>query len=274
MKKRFLAVCVMAALTMGMAGSVLADESETEIRETRNKETETADAAEVIIIKPEGREQLEVANTAELDIKAVSVEFDDKSGLAKITMASGDGTLYEFENVEYEDITEPELVKEGAFAKIKYIGKASGEERAAGQSGELIYEKPAELFAIDDVYIRSEPDSESEIVGIIYRGDAIEVQGETATHYLVKKDDVTGYTVRRCISEDEQEAIAAVQAENAAVRAAAAVQETAGSGYQSDGSGASSVYEVSRQRFDDCDGSGHGYYQITYSDGSTAIEEY
>ena len=34
------------------------------------------------------------------------------------------------------------------------------------------------------------------------------------------------------------------------------------------------VYEVGRQAFDDCDGSGHGYYLITYSDGSTAIEEY
>ncbi len=32
--------------------------------------------------------------------------------------------------------------------------------------------------------------------------------------------------------------------------------------------------EVSRQKVDDCDGSGHGYYIITYSDGSTAYEEY
>lgn len=34
------------------------------------------------------------------------------------------------------------------------------------------------------------------------------------------------------------------------------------------------VYEVSRQDMPDCDGSGHGYYIITYSDGSTGIEEY
>ena len=32
--------------------------------------------------------------------------------------------------------------------------------------------------------------------------------------------------------------------------------------------------EVSRQNYPDCDGSGHGYYEITYSDGSTAIVEY
>lgn len=33
-------------------------------------------------------------------------------------------------------------------------------------------------------------------------------------------------------------------------------------------------YEVGRQQYDDCDGSGHGYYEITYSDGSVGYEEY
>lgn len=33
-------------------------------------------------------------------------------------------------------------------------------------------------------------------------------------------------------------------------------------------------YEVSRQAYDDCDGSGHGYYEITYSDGTVETEEY
>lgn len=33
-------------------------------------------------------------------------------------------------------------------------------------------------------------------------------------------------------------------------------------------------YVVSQEYFDDCDGSGHGYYIITYSDGSTKTVEY
>ena len=37
---------------------------------------------------------------------------------------------------------------------------------------------------------------------------------------------------------------------------------------------ASEPTEVSRQAYDDCDGSGHGYYEITYSDGSVRYEEY
>ena len=31
---------------------------------------------------------------------------------------------------------------------------------------------------------------------------------------------------------------------------------------------------VSKQNYPDCDGSGHGYYEITYSDGTTEIQEY
>lgn len=34
------------------------------------------------------------------------------------------------------------------------------------------------------------------------------------------------------------------------------------------------VYEVSRQDMPDCNGSGHGYYIVTYSDGSVQYEEY
>ncbi len=39
-------------------------------------------------------------------------------------------------------------------------------------------------------------------------------------------------------------------------------------------SGGSGRTVVSKKQFDDCDGSGHGYYEITYSDGSVEYEEY
>lgn len=32
--------------------------------------------------------------------------------------------------------------------------------------------------------------------------------------------------------------------------------------------------EVRREKYDDCDGSGHGYVEIYYSDGSMETEEY
>lgn len=78
------------------------------------------------------------------------------------------------------------------------------------------------------------------------------------------------------LTDKKEEAEQAVKAEEAAKEAAqaaaeAAAQQAAQQQAQPSGGG---VYEVSRQAFDDCDGSGHGYYEITYSDGSVKTEEY
>lgn len=253
LRKKELLLCAIAALSLGISSSVCAEET--------------------ITLRPEDKDPVVLVNTAMLDITGVSVTLhEEDEDLADVILLSEDGTQYEFDAVKYTIMKDPELVVEGAFAYIKYISILSGKESSVGQTGELNYEEAANLFAVDDVYIRSEPDSESEILGVINRGDEIEVLGETASYYIVKKDDVTGYTVRKCISEDEQEAIAAVQAEEAerariqaeAAAAAAAAQQAA----------ASQKQEVSRQKYEDCDGSGHGYYVITYSDGSTKTVDY
>ena len=46
------------------------------------------------------------------------------------------------------------------------------------------------------------------------------------------------------------------------------------SGGDSGSGGSNEPYEVSRTPVPDCDGSGHGYYVINWSDGSTTYEEY
>ena len=242
--------------------------------ETEEVETEAAEILENIVIQVEGSEPVSVANTAQLDITGVSVETvedAEEEGLVNVTLASRDGVTYEFLKVNCADMQEPQLVVEGAFAYIKYTGIASGKERSIGQTGELLYEEPAELFAVDQVYIRAAADSDSEAVGVISRGDAIEVLGETASHYKVRKGDIEGYSVRSCISQDEQDAIAAVQAEEAA---RAEIQRQAEAAAAARAAASSAKTEVKRQKFDDCDGSGHGYYLITYSDGSTGVIEY
>lgn len=280
-RKTGITLGIAAALCLGLSLTGLAQETEGMSEAVTAAETEAAAEAagaetlKTIVLTIEGKDPIEVANTAGLDIRAASVEVQEDESLINVVMAAGDGQQYEFPDVPYEKMKDPELVTEGAFAYIKYISLASGKERSIGQTGELTYTEPAELFAVDDVYIRSEPDDEAEILGVISRGDAIEVLGETSTHYVVKKDDVTGYTVRSCISEDEQEAIAAVKAEEAAreqLRLEAEAAAAAAAAQQS--SGGSGVKEVRRQKFDDCDGSGHGYYEITYSDGSTKYQDY
>lgn len=258
-----------AAVTEAETGATEAGETDT--MQASAAETEAAEVLETILLQVDGEEPLEIANTAGLDIVAASVEQQEEEGIVTITMVDRSGKEYVFRDVQPEILIDPELVKEGLFASIHYTSLLSGEERNAPQDGEVVYEEPVEQYAVDDVYIRAEANSDAEILGVISRGDAIEVLGETATHYIVKKDDVTGYSARSCISEDEQEAIAAVKAEEAAREAIRAAAEAAA---QQAASQNSSVYEVKRQKFDDCDGSGHGYYLITYSDGTTATQEY
>ncbi len=302
-----------SAMSLQTGGAVFATSAETEVQteaaaadsqEAAADQSSTGDAAddakedaeilEAIQVSLEGEEPLLIANTAKLAIRAASVEAqdaaegeteagqanpdaagtgaqDESATLVTIELVGSEGESYLFLDVPYAEIGNPELIKKGAFVFLKYTSLVSEKEHEIPQEGELTYENAVEQFAVDDVYIRKEPSDEAEILGVISRGDAIEVLGETATHYQVKKDEVIGYAVRRCISEDEQEAIAAVQANEAELQAQAAQQAPA---QQSPSGDAGGVYEVSRQRFDDCDGSGHGYYLITYSDGSTATEEY
>ena len=260
------------------ATEVVTEVVEEELETEAEVETEAEDVVESIILQMEEADPVTIANTALLNIIGVSVENTEEEGIVNVTLAAKDGTTYEFLKVNYADMQEPQLVVKGAFAYITYTGIASGKEKSVGQTGELLYEEPAELFAVDQVYIRAESTSDSEAVGVINRGDAIEVLGETASHYKVRKGDVEGYSARSCISEDEQEAIAAVKAEEAAreeirrqAEAAAAAQAAAA---QKSSKKSNGKKEVKRQKFDDCDGSGHGYYLITYSDGSQGVSEY
>ena len=104
---------------------------------------------------------------------------------------------------------------------------------------------------------------------VLATGKEITVLGEEGDWYQVKVDDKEGYVVKKYITDSKEEAEAAAKAKQEA-EAAAAAQQAAQQPSQSAGG----KTEVSRQAYDDCDGSGHGYYEITYSDGSTAIEEY
>ena len=111
-------------------------------------------------------------------------------------------------------------------------------------------------------------------------GQEVTVTGAAPKWYKVVMGETTGYIARSFLSKDKESADAAVKAEEAAqAQAAAEAQAAAAAAAAQASSGQSAAapqgkYEVSRQAYDDCDGSGHGYYEIIYSDGSTAREEY
>lgn len=140
--------------------------------------------------------------------------------------------------------------------------------------------KEKTMYVSGDVYMREAADKDAK---------AVTVLGEEGDWYQVKVDDKEGYVVKKYITDSKEEAEAAAKAKQDAEEAAAAqqaaeaaaqqaaeqaAQQAAQQASQSAGSTAGGKTEVSRQAYDDCDGSGHGYYEITYSDGSTAIEEY
>ena len=145
--------------------------------------------------------------------------------------------------------------------------------------------KEKTMYVSGDVYMREAADKDAKAVTVLATGKEITVLGEEGDWYQVKVDDKEGYVVKKYITDSKEEAEAAAKAKQDAEEAAAAQQAAEAAAQQaaeqatqqasqSAGSTAGGKTEVSRQAYDDCDGSGHGYYEITYSDGSTAIEEY
>lgn len=178
-------------------------------------------------------------------------------------------------------------------AKETQTETASETEKATETESETAKaEKAAEteakektMYVSGDVYMREAADKDAKAVTVLATGKEITVLGEEGDWYQVKVDDKEGYVVKKYITDSKEEAEAAAKAKQDAEDAAAAQQaaeaaaqqaaeQAAQQASQSAGSTAGGKTEVSRQAYDDCDGSGHGYYEITYSDGSTAIEEY
>ena len=131
--------------------------------------------------------------------------------------------------------------------------------------------EPKTMYVVSDVYIRQAADASSEAVAVAHLGDEVTAVPEDDKWYKVKLGDKEGYVVKDYLTDSKEEADQAVKSEEAAKAAAEAAAQAAQPQAAPSGGG---VYEVSRQAFDDCDGSGHGYYEITYSDGSVRTEEY
>ncbi|MEY8426897.1 SH3 domain-containing protein [Lachnospiraceae bacterium 46-15] len=157
--------------------------------------------------------------------------------------------------------TEPETQAESVTETAAATEKAT--EAAAAE--------PKTMYVVSDVYIRQAADASSEAVAVAHLGDEVTAVPEDDKWYKVKLGDKEGYVVKDYLTDSKEEADQAVKSEEAAKAAAEAAAQAAQPQAAPSGGG---VYEVSRQAFDDCDGSGHGYYEITYSDGSVRTEEY
>ena len=297
-----LGLAVVSVLGM-TAPAVSAAENETETVSTElesesEAETETeTEAAPDVEVKQDGKTIVTLKNesgyvvkealagtteTAEEETETEAVAEKEENA-AGITLTGEDGAVHVFPDADATAMTEPVLVKDHGFLYIQYKNAEGKEKEAAETAEEVEFDQPETMYVVNDVYIREEANGDSEALAVASLGQEIRVIGAAPKWYKVEQGEVTGYIARSFLSKDKESADAAVKAEEAAqaqAAAAAAAQQAAAQQAAAQASaGQSSAapqgkYEVSRQAYDDCDGSGHGYYEITYSDGSTAREEY
>lgn len=203
--------------------------------------------------------------------------------MAMMTGCGNGSTQETAKETQTETQTQSETQTETASETEKATETES--ETAKAEKAAETEAKEKTMYVSGDVYMREAADKDAKAVTVLATGKEITVLGEEGDWYQVKVDDKEGYVVKKYITDSKEEAEAAAKAKQDAEDAAAAQQaaeaaaqqaaeQAAQQAAQQPSQSAGGKTEVSRQAYDDCDGSGHGYYEITYSDGSTAIEEY
>ena len=301
--KAMLGLAVVSVLGM-TAPAVSAAETETETEtvstelETETEETEAeTEAAPDVEVKKDGETIVTLKNESGYVVKEAVVgaaeeetetaetetEAESEGIVTGLTLTGVDGEVHVFADADVTAMTDPVLVKDNGFLYIEYKNAEGKDKEAAETADEVEFDKEVTMYVVNDVYVRAETNGDSEALAVASLGQEVTVTGAAPKWYKVVMGETTGYIARSFLSKDKESADAAVKAEEAAQAQAAAEAQAAAAAAQQAASQASSgqsaaapqgKYEVSRQAYDDCDGSGHGYYEITYSDGSTAREEY
>lgn len=298
--KAMLGLAVVSVLGM-TAPAVSAAETETETEtvstelETETEETEAeTEAAPDVEVKKDGETIVTLKNESGYVVKEAVVgaaeeetetaetetEAESEGIVTGLTLTGEDGEVHVFADADVTAMTDPVLVKDNGFLYIEYKNAEGKDKEAAETADEVEFDKEVTMYVVNDVYVRAEANGDSEALAVASLGQEVTVTGAAPKWYKVVMGETTGYIARSFLSKDKESADAAVKAEEVAqAQAAAEAQAAAAAAAAQASSGQSAAapqgkYEVSRQAYDDCDGSGHGYYEIIYSDGSTAREEY
>ena len=219
--------------------------------------------------------------TADADSKEATEATEEKINNLVLTME--DGTEHIFEDVKTEDWNEPSLYEEYGMFYISYKDVAGKDQEASEKADEKAFDEEKTVYATTKVNVREEPSTDAKAVKVVVLGAEFKATAVCPGWIKVKGETVEGYVSHLYVTEDKEKVdqLVAEQkaAEEAAAKAAAEAQAAAAAQAQAAAeaqaaAAAQPVTEVSRQAYDDCDGSGHGYYEITYSDGSVGYEEY
>ncbi len=291
------AVVTVSGLASSASFAVCAEEAETEVETEVETEAEaevtelelTVDGEAVVVTNESGLDIESIAFEAaaadeaedetEAETEAAETEAAEAEEAAEaLVVTEADGTVHTFEDASVEGLTGLKLTSKIGF--VFFVGTdSSGEEKYFYETAEdVVLDEPVTMYTTGMVNIREAADGSSTLLGTADRGSEVEVLGGTSKWFQVTQGDVTGYVAARYLTENSDEAQAAVDQEataraaleaQAAAAAAAAAAASSSSSSSSSGSGI-----VSKEAVYDCDGSGHGYYIITHSDGSVTYEDF
>lgn len=291
--KAFLSIVTAASLAVSAPAAVFAEDAAAQEAEAQDSDGEAT--AEDFTIAFDGGE-LSVTNQTTQTIKEAklveaaaddseeadnSEETADASKEAKmdLVLTEEDGTEHTFQNVTVDKWKDAVLVNSYEFLYINYKDESGKDQEAAETADERTFDEPITMYVSANVHVRKEADKESESLKVAALGDEFKVIAAVPGWFKVENGDDTGYVFHSYLTEDKaavdalvkakQEADAAAAQAAAAAAAQAAQQQAAAAAAQP-----AQKTEVSRQAYDDCDGSGHGYYEITWSDGSVTYENY
>lgn len=291
--KAFLSIVTAASLAVSAPVAVFAEDAAAQEAEAQDSDGEAT--AEDFTIAFDGGE-LSVTNQTTQTIKEAklveaaaddseeadnSEETADASKEAKmdLVLTEEDGTEHTFQDVTVDKWKDAVLVNSYEFLYINYKDESGKDQEAAETADERTFDEPITMFVSANVHVRKEADKESESLKVAALGDEFKVIAAVPGWFKVENGDDTGYVFHSYLTEDKaavdalvkakQEADAAAAQAAAAAAAQAAQQQAAAAAAQP-----AQKTEVSRQAYDDCDGSGHGYYEITWSDGSVTYENY
>ena len=291
--KAFLSIVTAASLAVSAPAAVFAEDAAAQEAEAQDSDGEAT--AEDFTIAFDGGE-LSVTNQTTQTIKEAklveaaaddseeadnSEETVDASKEAKmdLVLTEEDGTEHTFQDVTVDKWKDAVLVNSYEFLYINYKDESGKDQEAAETADERTFDEPITMYVSANVHVRKKADKESESLKVAALGDEFKVIAAVPGWFKVENGDDTGYVFHSYLTEDKaavdalvkakQEADAAAAQAAAAAAAQAAQQQAAAAAAQP-----AQKTEVSRQAYDDCDGSGHGYYEITWSDGSVTYENY
>ena len=297
-KMKKLAVWLAACMLAGCAGLCVrnpevkaaekqeetAEKQEEAVEKQEESEKPAADAAETQAAGAEA-EAVPAGEAATDQAAVLSGPFvTEETPLRKEASAEAEELLVLAINSQVEVLEPGDPEDEESFAKISF----EGQEGYIPAS--FIGDYPVR-YTTENLTLRAQADKESEKLTIVALNKKVPVlelgnPEEEGGYSRILYKGQEGYVLTKYLTENAEEALQAEKEADAYEAAKAAAAERAASrrrsydeeddeeDYDYDDEDEDEVYEVNREKFDDCDGSGHGYYEITYSDGSTEIVEY